>query len=86
MSGLPEQTARNIEARAQLAKATNGELPTIGRYSLRETNKGEKTVALADVIINNCSASPGEELDVYADLHRGFAVIDLGDGVGGRDS
>jgi hypothetical protein len=85
MSGLPNQTAQDVEARAQLEKATSGRLATIGKYSLRETNKGEKTVALADVIVDNCSASPGEDLEVYADLREGFAVIDLGDGVGGYD-
>lgn len=85
MSGLPNQTAQTVEARTQLEKAQRGELPTIGKYSLRETNKGEATVALADIIVENCEVDPGEELEVFADLHRGYAVLDLGDGVAGPD-
>jgi len=76
MSSGSSFSGHDIESAAQADRASRG-MVSVGSYTLRQTNRGERTIALPNVVAENCDAEAGDEIEVKANLMKGYVVLDL---------
>jgi len=76
--------ASDVRAQVMAEKADDGELTSIGSYSLLETT-GRYRVGVDPSIVRNLPISKGEHVEVYVDYDRGVAVYDFGGGLAGEE-
>lgn len=80
MSNRGDKTALRVQEKTIIEAAEDGKLPKVGEYTLQRNGPRGQKITVPEILMQNTDAEKGDDLDIYADLLEGYAVIDLNSG------